>query len=343
MGIFELNGVHLESSGTGGARPLTVLFNTYPIAFDCPGGGEVQLDRCAAALRRRGVQVLLYDQWHPQFAEVDLVHYFSVQGWTEPFFDCVRRHGLPLVVSPIIWLGEKKYDYDLNAIGLAVSRCDRALPNSRAEGRLLAAYYGLPEERFVPIVNGVDDVFLEPGDPKLFRSHFDIEGDFLLSIANIEPRKNQRFLLKASRDCGMQLVLAGRIRDREYWRECEEAMHSGVRYVGSLEFASDLHRSAYAACRAFVLPTLLETPGLAALEAAAQGAPVCVTREGCTEEYFADHAVYVDPESVDSIRAGLLAVMNHERSDALRDHIRTRYTWDEAARQLEVVYRTLAK
>lgn len=324
-------------------KALTVLLNTYPVAFDCPGGGEVQLLNCKAALERRGVRVLLFDQWRPQFSEADIVHYFSTQGAVAPFFGCVRKHGLPLLVSPIIWLGENKYDYDLHGIGFVVANCDLVLPNSRSEGVLLAGYYGLGEERFEPVVNGVDEIFFTPADPGLFRANFGIDGPFLLCMANIEPRKNQRRLIEASRDCGMTLVLAGRIRDMAYWQQCLEVMHDGVRYVGPLEHASELHRSAYAACRAFVLPTLLETPGLAALEAAAQGVPICITREGCTREYFAEHAAYVDPESVASIRAGMQAVMHGARSAALRNFVREHFTWDRAAEQLESVYRRFVR
>jgi len=320
-------------------KPITVLFNTYPVAFDCPGGGEVQLLNCRAALERRGVRVLLYNQWSPQFAEADIVHYFSTQGWIVPFFGAVRKHGLPLVVSPIIWLGENKYDYDLHGIGFAVSNCDLALPNSRAERSLLANYFNLPADRFEPVVNGVDDFFFESSSPIPFCERYGIGGPFLLCVANIEPRKNQRRLIEASRDCGMELVLAGRIRDESYWSECESVMHGGVRYIGPIDYASELHRSAYAACHAFVLPTLLETPGLAALEAAAQGTPICITSVGCTEEYFAEHAEYVNPESTESIREGLLAVMERARSAALQNHVRTHYTWDSAAQQLEDIYR----
>ena len=328
-----------RSAGEG--QPLTVLFNTYPVAFDCPGGGEVQLLQYRAALERRGVRVLLHDQWRPQFAEADIVHYFSVQGWAAPFCQHVRRLGKPVVVSTILWLGENKYDYDLAAIGQVLHSCDLALPNSLGEGERLAAWYGIAPDKFIPVVNGVDEAFFVPGDPALFRSHFGIDTPFLLSVANIEPRKNQLRLIQASRECGLPLLLLGRVRDAAYWEACQSAMHDGVRYLGPVTHGSELHRAAYAACQAFVLPTLLETPGLAALEAAAQGAPLCLTREGCTEEYFEGQAVYVDPESEASIRDGLIAVQREMRCEARSRFVRERYTWDIAAGQLETIYRRL--
>ncbi|QJT09807.1 glycosyltransferase family 4 protein [Oceanidesulfovibrio marinus] len=320
---------------------MKVLFNTYPVAFDCPGGGEVQLMECKAALERRGIEVLLYDPWQPQFDQADVVHFFSVQGGSIPFCRHVKNRGLPLAISPILWLGENKYDYALKEIGALLELCDVVLPNSRAEGKLLANWYKLPESKFAPVVNGVDDRFFAKGDPLIFCERFGIETPFLLNIANIEPRKNQKRLIQASRDLEMLVILAGRIRDEAYWKECQEYMHPGVRYIGPLEYASDLHRSAYAACKGFILATRLETPGLAALEAAAQGVPLCITSEGCAEEYFGEHPHYVDPQSVESIRAGLKAVCGMERSPELARLVKRRYTWDEAGRQLHEVYTRL--
>jgi glycosyltransferase involved in cell wall biosynthesis len=323
-------------------KQLTVLFNSYPVAFDCPGGGEVQLMQCRNALQRRGVKVLLYNQWDPQFSQVDVAHYFSVQNDGQ-FCAHAKAHDLPVAVSPILWLGENKYDYDLYGAERLLRLCDIALPNSYAEGEKLSSWFNLPEEKFIPIVNGVDDIFMTPADPAIFTTYFAISTPFLLCIANIEPRKNQLRLIEASKELGVPVVLIGRIRDAEYWEACQAVTHDDVRYLGAVDFGSELHRSAYAACKAFLLPTRLETPGLAALEAAAQGAPICITHEGSTQEYFKDHAIYVNPESVPSIRAGLEKVCALQRSPELVDLVKSKFTWDAAAEQLELAYRKIIR
>jgi len=321
--------------------PLRVLFNTYPLAFACPGGGEVQLQSCREALQRRGIIVELFDPWHPQFDQADVVHFFSVQGGSIPFCDYVKRRGLPLVLSPILWLGEDKHDYALEEIGALLRLCDLALPNSVEEGRLLATYYGLEDAKFVPIVNGADVRFHLPADPRLFRETYGVNGEFLLCLANIEPRKNQLQLIRAVRDLTMPVLLVGRIRDTVYWEACQQELPPNVRYLGPIEFASELHRSAYCACSLFVLPTRLETPGLAALEAAALGARICITREGCTREYFGEEASYVDPDDPADILRGIREALTRLRTDTLSRTVRKRYTWDRAAEQLASVYTRL--
>lgn len=317
---------------------MKVLFNSYPVAFSCPGGGEVQLLECRSALQRKGVEVLLYDQWQPQFEEVDLVHFFSVQGGSIPFCSHVKQLGLPLALSPIIWFGENKYDYALGEIGVLLNLCDLALPNSRAEGERLANWYDLPTEKFVPIVNGVDERFLVQGDPELFRGTYNLREQFLLCIANIEPRKSQLNLIRASKGLGIKIVLLGRVRDPAYWEACQAELHDDIEYLGHVEYASDMHRAAYAACTAFLLPTRLETPGLASLEAAATGTPLCVTQEGCAAEYFGQYAIYVDPESPESIRCGIERVAGLPRSAERAALVKNNYTWDCAAEQLKTAY-----
>jgi predicted RNA-binding Zn-ribbon protein involved in translation (DUF1610 family) len=41
----------------GRKSPLTVIFNTWATAFDCPGGGEVQLLKDEECLTELGVRV----------------------------------------------------------------------------------------------------------------------------------------------------------------------------------------------------------------------------------------------------------------------------------------------
>ena len=87
-------------------------------------------------------------------------------------------------------------------------------------------------------------------------------------------------------------------------------------------------RSAYAACDAFVLPSLLETPGLAALEAPPAARGCSVTREGSAREYFGDQVTYVDPLDVDDIRNGIRRALESTPSPALRVRIVSDFTWD---------------
>jgi glycosyltransferase involved in cell wall biosynthesis len=119
----------------------------------------------------------------------------------------------------------------------------------------------------------------------------------------------------------------------------EAAKHKHILLIGGLENESEMLASAYAACRVFILPSLFETPGIAALEAGLAGARIVITKFGGTQEYFRDMAIYVDPHSVESIRSGIVRALNADKTSDLRDHIRKEYLWERVAEKTLVAYR----
>jgi glycosyltransferase involved in cell wall biosynthesis len=229
-------------------------------------------------------------------------------------------------------------------LGLA----DRVVANSDMECTRLSAVLGLPRDRFATVYNGVESGALEPTRPGTFARRFRIAGPFVLNIGNIEPRKNQVRLAEAMRDFpGYTLALVGHMRDPDYLDAVLAVGGRQVRYVGPLPHGSATLRSAYRDCAAFVLPSLLETPGLAALEAAAQGAPLVVTGEGSAKEYFGETAIYVDPRSRAAIAAGIAAALDgrnrfRERRSRIA-RVRSRFLWSRTVRSLIPVYQQVLR
>ena len=130
-----------------------------------------------------------------------------------------------------------------------------------------------------------------------------------------------------------KLVLIGHIRDPKYAEEVFTEGGEQVIHIGTLPHGSELHRSAYAACEVFCLPSTLETPGLAALEAAACGAKMVVTEEGATKEYFGDNVLYCSPTSVEDICNKLL-----DAQTKLKVTINKHFLWREAMNSLLTYY-----
>ncbi len=322
---------------------MKVLFNTYPIAFDTPGGGEIQLLRTRDALMRLGVDVELFNLWQPSIRTSDVVHYFSVFGGSSVFCNFVKDLGKPLAISSVLYPHKNLERYPMGEIRHLLSIADVVLPNSIHEGELLSKVFDLPVTKFCPVYNGVDSVFLSDPDfdGSLFRKKFDINGPFLLSVANIEERKNQIALARALSNTDFQLILFGNIRNQAYFEEMHRVSNGKIRYLGYLPNHSEILRSAYLACEAFLLPSLLETPGLAALEAAAMGAKVVVTSVGSTREYFENMVHYVDPDDESSILPAIHSALNSPVTSVLKDHVRSRFTWENAAHQTISAYRKI--
>lgn len=317
---------------------MKIYFNTYAAAFQCPGGGEIQLLKSKEALERRGHEVVLFDPWRHDLRDADVVHHFSVQGGSYNLCAFAHRSAIPLVISPILWLAGGPNDYPMDDIRFMLSIADVLCPNSSAEVERFVEWFATPRERYHVTHNGVDERFFDPVPAQMFREFYSIEGPFVLCVGNIEARKNQLALLAAARQVDVQVILLGNVRDRAYFDRMTREYEGVFRYLGHLDHESELLRSAYAACSAFALPSLLETPGLAALEAAAAGAALVITREGCTEEYFGPDAYLVDPGDVGDIARQLLrALESTHPSEALRRRVR-RFTWDHVGEELEQAY-----
>lgn len=311
-----------------------ILFNTYPAAFHCPGGGEIQLLKTKEALEKLGHNIILHDNWNPRFSEAGVAHFFSVQGGTYNFHANVKYNfKLPLVVSPILWPNHHE-EYPIGEIKMMLDMCDVALPNSQLEANLLSQVFNISPDKFHVAYNGIDDVFTKDEQPsgELFRSHFNFKKPFLLCVGNIEDRKNQFALARAIEGLDIDLVLIGNIRNQDYYKKVISTGSNNIHYLGHLDHHSELLRSAYLASEAFILPSKLETPGLAALEAAALGCKIIITQEGSTKEYFEDYVTYLDPADDLSIKSSIENSLNQKNDTRLQVHIK-KFTWEHTAKQ----------
>ncbi|KVD39639.1 glycosyltransferase family 4 protein [Burkholderia ubonensis] len=324
---------------------MRVLFATYPMAFHTPGGGEIQLLAYRDHLAQHDVEVSLFDPWKPRFLEHDLVHFFSCVGGSVHFCHFVKQLGLPLVISSSLWVTEDtRHLYPCDEIRHQLGLADRVVANSGIECDTLARVLNLPRNKFSSVLNGVDDVFFEPVPAEQFRDAFGLHVPFVLNVGNIEPRKNQLALIRAMKQMPeLKIVFIGHERDPAYAQACRDASGDQALYLGPLEHHSPMLRSAYAACDVFCLPSTLETPGLAALEAYALGTRIAITEVGSTREYFGDtpNVHFLRPDNVESIAAAVRAARASDCAAIVpamsREH---RLSWHQITKSLKDIYST---
>lgn len=316
---------------------MKVVFNTWSGAFFHPGGGEVQLLQTKLALEKSGTAVDFYDQWSPQTA-IDVFHQFSIQPGGEHPMRAYKALGKKIALSTILWgrvARETEFWRDVREKFLLA---DALLTNSDAESKQLSDVYEVDLAKFHKTRNAVSSDFMDKATTQDFRKTYGLENNFILSVANIDRRKNTRALCEAVQRLGKKLVLVGHVRDREFFDECQRTFPETMLYVGPIANA-ELLKSAYQQCDVYALPSLCETPGIAALEAASQGAKIVITHEGSTQEYFGEFATYVDPLSVTSICEGLSTELEISR-DPLRSsaHILNNFTWAKTAHDVLAAY-----
>ena len=182
----------------------------------------------------------------------------------------------------------------------------------------------VPVERIRVVPNGVDPVFSVDGPA--------VEGDYVLAVGTLEPRKNLAATVEAAQLAGIELRVAG------------AAGWGGVETGGWVGEPSDEELAALMrGARCLLYPSLYEGFGIPVLEAMACGIPVVTSRGGATEEVAGGAAILVDPHDPVSIAAGIEEA--GRRREPLVEIGRARasmFTWRRAADLVEDLWRELA-
>lgn len=338
---------------------MRVCLATYHSVMMLKGGPRTQILQMKRCLEKRGVNVSLFNSWEEfQKDQIDLIHLFGANLGTYHFAREVRKLGIPTVVTPIFFT-RHSYPFVRSVVGihglirgvarglwtdysLAAEICSWAgavLPNTIREAELVRRGLGVPKEKIEVVPNGVEERFYN-ADATLFRKQYGVE-DFVLNVGHIGPeRKNVYRLICALEDVNVPAVIIGRIERNEYGLSCLARASKNPRLLilDSIPNDSPMLASAYAACDVFSLPSLFETPGIAALEAALAGAKIAITKHGGTEEYFGPHAEYLEPTSVELIRHAIVTALNKQKDPALREHVHKEYLWERVAERTARIY-----
>jgi glycosyltransferase involved in cell wall biosynthesis len=182
---------------------------------------------------------------------------------------------------------------------------------------------GIPRETIRVVPNAVDHAVFTPEGPRA-------DGDYVLAVGTLEPRKNLARTIAATARLGVELRVAGPPGWGGVDRRGDHVRWLG--YVDDAELAA-LYRGA----RCFVYPSLYEGFGIPVLEAMACGAPVVTSRGGACEEIAGGAATLVDPLDVAAIAAGIESAVPGRGVERART-----FTWDETARLTRAVYEEIA-
>ena len=177
------------------------------------------------------------------------------------FCDYVKRIGLPLVISPVLWLTAREslaVSAGRNPRPVAPVR-PRSCPTPQAEAPSNWPTNSTSTlDKFSVVPNGVDRRVRRAGRS---RRRFAATS----SIGAVPAERGQRRAAKEPARCwpespgrwDVDLVLLGRVRDRDYLDECLAAGGDRVRHLGTSITPIRCCASAYRACDVFVLPSLL--------------------------------------------------------------------------------------
>jgi glycosyltransferase involved in cell wall biosynthesis len=266
--------------------------------------------------------------WYP-FAlgrrrDADVLHCPTYRGPLRP--------GLPLVVTVHDLAVLRHPDafnrwtrtYSPRAVPRVLAAARRIIAVSEFTRQELMELLRIPEQKIHVVPNGVEDTFTADGPAA--------DGEYVLAVGTLEPRKNLPRLIEAARRNHVELRVVG----ARGWGGVEVA-GNGVRWLGEIDDAQLARLYRGALCVAY--PSLYEGFGIPVLEAMACGVPVVTSRGTAMEEVADGAAVLVDPRDPADLAAGI------ERAAAERDTLVRRglerarsFRWEAVADATVAVY-----
>jgi glycosyltransferase involved in cell wall biosynthesis len=223
---------------------------------------------------------------------------------------------------------------------------------------ILKVYGDLEEDQVVVVPNAGASKFRpvsRESAAAVVRERFGVAGRFVLSVGDLQPRKNQIGLIRAFErlvhafpQLPHTLLLVG----KETWfaeRVRDAARSSGVedriRFTGFVS-DSDLLQL-YNACDLFVFPSFYEGFGLPALEAMASGRAVTCSNTSALPEVVDGAAILFDPYAVDEMVRAMADLLRDPELRARMERLglqrAAHFSWQKSADRTLDVYREVAE
>jgi glycosyltransferase involved in cell wall biosynthesis len=267
--------------------------------------------------------------WYPllvgRVREADLLHCPTYRG--------PLRSSRPLVVTVhdlAVFRHPEAFNrwsrlYSPRVVPRVLAAARRIIAVSEFTRRELVDVLRVPDDRIRVVPNGVDDGFTPDGPAA--------EGDYVLAVGTLEPRKNLQRLIDAARRNDVELRVVG----ARGWGGVDVG-GNGVRWLGEVSDAELARLYRGALCVAY--PSVYEGFGIPVLEAMACGTPVVTSRGTAMEEVADGAAVLVDADDPAEIAAGIeRASADRERLVALGLERARGFRWETVADETVAVYR----
>jgi glycosyltransferase involved in cell wall biosynthesis len=234
----------------------------------------------------------------------------------------------------------------------------RVITPSEFSRKCILSRYGIDEEKVVVIPIAVSSAFhpiSKEAAASRVEARFGVAGPFLMTVGDLQPRKNQIGLIRAFENLIQshpklphRLAIVG----QKTWfadRIIEAAKNSKVAdRIHFTGFVNDEELlQLYNACELFVFPSFYEGFGMPILEAMACGRAVACSNTSAMPEVANATALLFDPESTEqmtrAIRDIVLDGQLRQRMERLGQQRASLFTWERTARQtLDVYYKVAA-
>jgi len=272
--------------------------------------------------------------------------------WTKK--SVVVVHDLSFIESGETMVQRHRH-YLSRVVPRSIKQANHVVTISESSKAQIVKHYGTDPEKITVITPALDHDFYRPAAKKTVsatKKRYGIEGEYLLYLGTLEPRKNLAGILKSYRALPdvvkkqYKLVLAGGKGwlDEEINQLIATAPAGQIVRTGYVETA-DIP-ALYTGATLFLYPSLYEGWGMQVLEAMACGTPVITANNSSLPEAGGNAAAYVDAKNAGQLQQTIAKILSSpkQRADMRRQglaHV-ANFTWEQSASRLLDVFRNVA-
>ncbi len=173
----------------------------------------------------------------------------------------------------------------------------------------IVKYYSVSPDKIVVVYPGLNEIYLKKNTEKPI-----IPGNYLLFIGTIQPRKNIERLIDAFAQGparqNSKLVIVGK---KGWLYQSIFAKVKKLNLENKVQFLDYIPETdmpnIYQNAKAFILQSFYEGFGIPVVEAMASGIPTIISNTSSLPEVGGKASIYVDPDSVDSIKNGIIKAL----------------------------------
>ncbi|WP_302545742.1 glycosyltransferase family 4 protein [Coprobacter fastidiosus] len=260
-------------------------------------------------LEELGHEIVLINMWdRNDWKSFNSILFFGFNVYACEFINVVSKVNPNIVVAPILdpnysittlkiysyWGSHKlRLTNPFYSLRNIKNKIKIVLVRSEFEKKYMVKGFGFPTEKckIVRLSCGIMPLESLP-EKEAFCLHISLLCD---------ERKNVRRLIDAAKKYKFRLVLAGKLRNQEE----QVRLNSWIDNASNIEYRGFISNEEkidlYTRAKVFALPSTNEGVGIVALEAAAMGCDIVITKLGGPHEYYGNKAKIVNPYNIDEI------------------------------------------